>query len=550
VFDTSCPSDSAYWNIFHDYTTLGCSISGTTNLLATDPLFCNERESTVKRYSLRIDSPAVAANNSWNVDIGKTDGVECAWGSIARNTTVGANVSATVLEDVIVPSNKILTLKSGSTLKFDRLDQSNVGSVGSTALTELSVSGKLKVEGTNSSQVSLKPLQTDSLWYGVTVSSSGKLFAEFASVANAKYGIVSTSNDSIKVEKSVFDNGKNDDIYIDADPNYVLISRNVINVKGSRGIRVDADSMGYVTISNNKITGTSTALDGILLAGLTGSATVSTDTVTAFSTGAGIHININNPICTNNRVTDNKYGFHVDGGAPQIGTTSSSSDNAIIDNTRGIFVDGVGTCESVNTINPTIRNNLIESNTYGVVTERTVNANMGSGILGDKGLNSIINNDTYCIWNRANSSCGSIQAHGNYFGSCTGGLPPICWSGLVTVGTSECTQPASGRLWAIEVVGAEPILPVRLMGIRPNPVSASALIQFGVAEKPQEVGLSIYDISGRLVRELANDTYQPGVHDVWWDGYGTAGEVTAGLYFVRITSGSGILQTSKIMVVR
>ena len=46
--------------------------------------------------------------------------------------------------------------------------------------------------------------------------------------------------------------------------------------------------------------------------------------------------------------------------------------------------------------------------------------------------------------------------------------------------------------------------------------------------------LGIYDVSGRLVRSLADGIHRPGDHVVEWDGNNeAAAEVASGIYFLR-----------------
>jgi hypothetical protein len=58
-------------------------------------------------------------------------------------------------------------------------------------------------------------------------------------------------------------------------------------------------------------------------------------------------------------------------------------------------------------------------------------------------------------------------------------------------------------------------------------------VRFGVA-KAGKVQVTIYDVSGRKVRELANRVFPAGEHSLQWDGTDDAGQkVARGVYFVR-----------------
>jgi hypothetical protein len=72
----------------------------------------------------------------------------------------------------------------------------------------------------------------------------------------------------------------------------------------------------------------------------------------------------------------------------------------------------------------------------------------------------------------------------------------------------------------------------------PDPFNPGTHIPFNL-EKITRVSLQVYDLSGRLVRTLvAEDLYQAGRHQVWWNGRDEAGRtVGAGVYLVRLQGG-------------
>lgn len=53
------------------------------------------------------------------------------------------------------------------------------------------------------------------------------------------------------------------------------------------------------------------------------------------------------------------------------------------------------------------------------------------------------------------------------------------------------------------------------------------------------VELSIYDVTGRLVRTLVSETQTTGPHQVVWNGRDDAGRaVASGVYMARLQSGT------------
>jgi flagellar hook assembly protein FlgD len=64
------------------------------------------------------------------------------------------------------------------------------------------------------------------------------------------------------------------------------------------------------------------------------------------------------------------------------------------------------------------------------------------------------------------------------------------------------------------------------------------------------VVLSIYDVSGRLVRNLVNGAVPAGHHVVTWDACDESGRrVTSGVYFYRMTA-PDFSQVRKVTLLR
>jgi uncharacterized repeat protein (TIGR01451 family) len=84
---------------------------------------------------------------------------------------------------------------------------------------------------------------------------------------------------------------------------------------------------------------------------------------------------------------------------------------------------------------------------------------------------------------------------------------------------------------------------------RPNPFREKTTIQFGIPVEGMAI-ISIWDVSGRLVRTLVRSEMAPGRYQPVWDGRDDAGRfVSAGIYFVRLESGS-FLATRKVLRLR
>ncbi|MDL1877762.1 T9SS type A sorting domain-containing protein, partial [Cytophagia bacterium CHB2] len=74
----------------------------------------------------------------------------------------------------------------------------------------------------------------------------------------------------------------------------------------------------------------------------------------------------------------------------------------------------------------------------------------------------------------------------------------------------------------------------------PNPFNPQTTIAFSVPENFHgQVSLRIYDMTGKLVRELINEDRGPGRYRVVWDGLSQSGNrLASGLYLYQLRAGS------------
>ena len=77
----------------------------------------------------------------------------------------------------------------------------------------------------------------------------------------------------------------------------------------------------------------------------------------------------------------------------------------------------------------------------------------------------------------------------------------------------------------------------------PNPFNPSTLIQFSLPTSSL-VKISVYDITGREVKQLANQTFSGGVHSVSFDGT----ELSSGMYIYTVHSKLGTLSKKMTLV--
>lgn len=83
----------------------------------------------------------------------------------------------------------------------------------------------------------------------------------------------------------------------------------------------------------------------------------------------------------------------------------------------------------------------------------------------------------------------------------------------------------------------------------PNPASGKSTINFSLS-RSAHVSLSIYDVSGRLVRTLIDGTQESGLHSVMWDGRTNSGQQAgSGIYLYRFNA-QNLEQNGRIIRLR
>lgn len=97
------------------------------------------------------------------------------------------------------------------------------------------------------------------------------------------------------------------------------------------------------------------------------------------------------------------------------------------------------------------------------------------------------------------------------------------------------------------IVDADPALPqdFRLLQNYPNPFNPSTTVSFSLA-KTERITLKIYNILGQVVANVLNEVRGPGTHRVTFDATG----LTSGVYFSRLESESGLVETRKMILLR
>ena len=108
-------------------------------------------------------------------------------------------------------------------------------------------------------------------------------------------------------------------------------------------------------------------------------------------------------------------------------------------------------------------------------------------------------------------------------------------------------------LWSVgreeaAAMDREPSNQIELVQNFPNPFNPTTTMSFFLPEKTRAV-LSIYDVEGRLVITLVDDTSDEGLREVVWDGKDANGsQVGSGVYFYRLKAGSQTLTKTMVLL--
>lgn len=88
----------------------------------------------------------------------------------------------------------------------------------------------------------------------------------------------------------------------------------------------------------------------------------------------------------------------------------------------------------------------------------------------------------------------------------------------------------------------------KLMQNYPNPFNPSTTIEYQIP-KTSNIILSIFDVSGKLIKEILNETQAEGAYKVTWDGTNQSNtNVASGIYIYTIKCGEQLLSKRMILI--
>ncbi|MFH1842639.1 MAG: T9SS type A sorting domain-containing protein [bacterium] len=100
-----------------------------------------------------------------------------------------------------------------------------------------------------------------------------------------------------------------------------------------------------------------------------------------------------------------------------------------------------------------------------------------------------------------------------------------------------------------DVVEETPTVVNQTLNAYPNPFNPRTTINFSIVQ-PQLVTISVFDLAGRRLATVTDQTYRAGVHSVEWSGQDMTGQaVSSGSYLLQMKTASGV-HSEKVMLIR
>jgi len=88
----------------------------------------------------------------------------------------------------------------------------------------------------------------------------------------------------------------------------------------------------------------------------------------------------------------------------------------------------------------------------------------------------------------------------------------------------------------------------KLLQNYPNPFNPSTTIQYEIP-KDGEVEISIYDLTGRLIRTIVNQNQQAGTHSAVWNGQTESGsKVASGMYMYTVKYANTVSSKKMLLI--
>jgi hypothetical protein len=435
------------------------------------------------------------------------------FGTVAEDKTLSGRID--VVGDIVVEPGAALLLHRGADLRLVHDDVYPVGS--SPGNCEIIVRGNIVASGSQSTQVKFHPISVpcgNDEWAGILIEDGASASLTHASVTGAVTGIECGSSDAYISECTVSNcmlGVKTDGFSPTVDHNTITGNNYGITANGS-----DAIIVGNLIKSN--------LYNGIILSNGS-NAVLSGNNVQYTIQGHGVSCYSSTPVF----LGSGRYEFNALAGI------YLSNSSPLIDS---CFIGYNGDCgiKAAYYSDPVIRKTSLVGNNIGVGVYIYAQPVLGDTVSGLGGYNDIRQNKQYAVYNK---TANEIKAQRNWWGSPSVDpawfLGPVDYSGWLDMAPAG-VSPVPDRLALIQSLG-------------PNPFTTSVCLHLAVGEAQLPVDVTIYDVTGRLIRGMPSIT-TPGEKMLSWDGTDTHGRpVSSGTYFINMRSRTQT-RTRKVMLLR
>ena len=152
------------------------------------------------------------------------------------------------------------------------------------------------------------------------------------------------------------------------------------------------------------------------------------------------------------------------------------------------------------------------------------------------------NHNAHIFWLEDTTVAGSgdytVQFDTQPYTSSRGGVTNLGWfavgrfkdvADIVAVEQRETTEPNEFTLWQNY----------------PNPFNPTTTMKFSLPVR-SDVHLSVINMLGQVVKEIATGKYEAGVHQVTMN----SSNLASGVYFYRLSTSTGFVQTKKLLILK
>jgi hypothetical protein len=481
------------------------------------------------------------------------------WGTITGNVTwspsdIRDGGPRYVSGDLTIAPGATLTIMPGTAIRIANADDLGIGA--DPARVEINVQGTLIADGTAANPIIFDRWGDSGDWVGIyfDAASSGSIVdncqISHAETAIESYAPLTVKNSIIRdctnagvvslaggalIHNCVFDSPGH--IGIDLQSDEAVVRNTIVDSAVDYAVRVFAFTVTTLKLRNSEFNNSGIGLF------VDGNATVGIDSTCFFyQNDTGIQLYDAGSLVN---IRDCGFALNTTNGIVCDGSTAPLIE-------YNVFAHNSGAIYSSNYATPKIQWNEIQSNGNAITAASHAapdlghNSASGSQSTGNNKIahaaKYVVNNTTDQVY--AENNCWDVNTtppcnppSSKFTGSVDRAYPQCCPFPLFTHGEGE-PVPEDGFVFQDEPVTlkTEARRTTALIGVVPNPFNPNTTIRYSLAS-PGKVEINIYDVGGRLVQALANETQVAGQHSLEWKGTDRAGAPAAsGIYFVRMVA--------------